>query len=1273
MADFLLDRIRFKWRAGWVSGTDYTKDDVLYYRGRVYVCLVGHTAGADIREDFSKWELMFDGQEWRGDWQTDTDYGIGNIVKYNGYIYRCTGNHTSVILANLGLPNDIANWTLLATTYDWKNTWTTNFDYNLGDVVRYNGIVYICVEKHKSSLLESLGLEADQASWAVVVTSDNWATDWTIETRYKVNDIVRYGGIAYRCIEGHTSADTIILGLEDDQAKWEPLIDGIEYKFTWLSGVRYKANDIVKVDSALYICITDHYSTTFDGNNENWQIWMPGIGYENLWNSVEQYDIGDIVLYGGYTYLSLTRNISSPPYVDGQIQDSGDWEIITTGYRHMGEWDINTEYKTGDVVRHGGYLYIAIDDSLTTFPDSDIARWNVVIPGFKFRAEWTDGDNPGDIVTYYPGDVVTYKGTAYTCINRHDSSSSDSRPDLDLLQDDQDYWELISKGSQNNVLAEVGDMKVYESEIVRLPIGNPGQVTKVDNNLPTFSNFGVSEKVYFVSLEGSDNIGFGFTENSPFRTIKYACEYILQNEEQRAPATIFVKTGIYEEELPISIPAQVALVGDELRSTVIQPASGHENSDMFYVRNGSGIRNMTLQGLLGILGSPNQYLTSRPTSGAFVSLDPGDGSTDTSVWITNKSPYIQNVTTFGTGCVGLKVDGALHAGGNRSIVANDFTQVLDDGIGAWVTNAGLSELVSVFTYFNYIGYLSENGGKMRATNGNNSYGTYGSVAEGVATGENPILAQIDNQRNQAEIGIVHNNGNEILGIAYSNAGQNYSSATITITGSGANADLGMSDFRNGAVSRARIEAPGDSSIPGGLNYTYIQGEAQTGDTTSITLDNGDLQTDALKYEGQFIFITSGAGAGQYGVIDTYTPGTKVATIVKHSDGTSGWDRLDSNYAIATELNLTTRYTIEPRIVFDAPASGTRAWGRVIVENSRITSVNIYDPGSGYTSIPEITITDNEATVDARFDVFVEDGVLGLPTFTNRGVGYVRSSGTITGDGFAEKYQLGNVINIKNLTRLPGPGDNFSIQGIEDVIYKLTRVESISGTEPNLTAQVRIFPTLDVEESPNHEVVVTIRQDYSQVRLTGHDFLDIGTGNVNSTRYPNLYVDGIDSLNEPQQQNEVLESGGGRVFYTSTDQDGNFRVGELFKIEQDTGIVTVNASQFDLQGLTEISLGGIQVGGSAVVVREFSKDGTFTANSNNIVPTQAAIIKYLTSRISGGSSNATTNKLTAGQITISTDNIGSNGTKINLPVKVNLTGGVSGDLLAMQLFKHRSNR
>ena len=38
-------------------------------------------------------------------------------------------------------------------------------------------------------------------------------------------------------------------------------------------------------------------------------------------------------------------------------------------------------------------------------------------------------------------------------------------------------------------------------------------------------------------------------------------------------------------------------------------------------------------------------------------------------------------------------------------------------------------------------------------------------------------------------------------------------------------------------------------------------------------------------------ITAGAGAGQYGYIDTYNSGSKTATIKKHSDDTAGWDHV----------------------------------------------------------------------------------------------------------------------------------------------------------------------------------------------------------------------------------------------------------------------------------------------------------------------------------------------------------------------------------------------
>ena len=39
---------------------------------------------------------------------------------------------------------------------------------------------------------------------------------------------------------------------------------------------------------------------------------------------------------------------------------------------------------------------------------------------------------------------------------------------------------------------------------------------------------------------------------------------------------------------------------------------GSTANDMFYVRNGTGLRNCTVTGLTGTLGAPNTYGTKRP-------------------------------------------------------------------------------------------------------------------------------------------------------------------------------------------------------------------------------------------------------------------------------------------------------------------------------------------------------------------------------------------------------------------------------------------------------------------------------------------------------------------------------------------------------------------------------------------------------------------------------------------------------------------------------------
>lgn len=1571
MADFNLERIRFRWKGDWTVSTQYVKDDVVRYQGKTYVCVAGHESDANtiypdanLVGQYARWELMFDGNQWRTDWLADTQYNLGDIIKYNGYLYQCIQEHQSTNIVSQGPVDDIEKWTIVATTYNWLNTWTPSVDgppevlqyYNLGDVVIYNGITYICTEKHIAANSTYLGLEFDQDKWATVTRSDNWRTDWATSTRYAVDDIAKYGGITYRCITGHQSAATEADGLELDQAKWEIFLEGIEYKGDWTQGIRYKKHDVVKSNGSLWRATQGHTSSASLRASEfsSWEIYVPGLAYYQLWNNAAEYAKGDIVVYGGYSYTALTNNTNSVPSVNGLLQDTGDWELLNEGYRHLGDWVSATSYKTGDVIRDSGYLYVAIADSTDINPDSDSSKWQVLVTGRKWKNNWRDNTQ------YYLGDVVTYAGVTYICILRHLGTESDNRPDLDIENTNENYWRVLIQGTASNVLTTRGDMRTQvDTDTVRFPIGTPGNLLKtIDGNI-AWENFEEVSKVFYVSTTGADIDGAGLTLNAPFRTVKYACEYVAENvDTDTVNTTIFIKTGIFEEELPIKVPRNCALVGDELRSTVISPAAGEEAKNMFYVNNGSGIRNMTMQGLSGTLGDPNQYLTRRPTAGAYVSLDPGTGPDDNSVWITNKSCYVQNVTTFGTGCIGMKIDGNLHNGGNRSVVANDFTQVISDGIGYWALNGGRSELVSVFTYFCHIGYLAEDGGILRATNGNNSYGTYGSVAEGFDASETPITATINNRTLEAQAEIVHTNGNNIIAVGYSHAGQTYTSATGAFAGTGIDAVGTYEEFRTNAISQIRLIDPADSSTPGGLNYQYLLNSAQDGTDGSITLAASDDTGTAAKYIGMRIFIESGKGVGQYGYISGYDDVSKVAIVSRESDGATGWDHVYPGYPIETELDGTTRYKIEPSVVVadpdysastiatgltdnsysfivsdgdqkilvvpgnlgetyayseDAgttwtnsvsalgttetatgavwtgqeflvadndkrvhsttsgavtsfssggafeiagsivgissdsagnailtwttgtvaytsnhgsswtsttsiagkPAYGnskfiivaddgdvaystddganwttttsaltantwkqvtygngrfvalgnantvayshdgitwyenviedvntydhvsygagifiataqadifaksedgkvwktfnadstsyaldnTRTWGnalylasaanwifvaeeatwnlvevgstafaRVNVSSSRIQSFIVYNPGSNYNTTPSVTIYDPEATIYADYSVRINDGVLPQPVLSNRGQGYITSTLTISGDGFADIFQTGKTLKLSDVSLVPGPGANVVIDGIDDVTYRLTQIISQSGTSPNIDLTVTVSPTITNQNSPEHDTTLIIRENYSQVRLTGHDFLDIGTGNTTSTRYPNLYLEGEDPENPRQPFNETADFGGGRVFYTSTDQDGNFRVGELFQVEQASGIVTVNADLFSLDGLSELSLGGIQVGGSAVVIQEFSKDGTFVANSNNIVPTQAAIISYLESRVSSGGADALTNTLIAGQVKVSSTTITTtSNNQINITVPVNHSKNVDGDYLAAQLF------
>jgi hypothetical protein len=357
------------------------------------------------------------------------------------------------------------------------------------------------------------------------------------------------------------------------------------------------------------------------------------------------------------------------------------------------------------------------------------------------------------------------------------------------------------------------------------------------------------------------------------------------------------------------------------------------------------------------------------------------------------------------------------------------------------------------------------------------------------------------------------------------------------------------------------------------------------------------------------------------------------------------------------------------------SAGCRTKGRAIITSGVLTSFSEWEPGSNYTTTPTVTFTDPNVTSLATVTPRIGNGVLANPTFVNRGNGYSTNSTSVitTGNGYADTFQTGLTITLNNLTRLPSPGDNLTVTGSSQ-IYKVTSAVAVYGTTvPNLEANVSISPAMSIALSPANGTTIAIRSKYSQARLTNHDFLNIGYGDQATSNYPGFPDAGYVATS----QNQTIETNFGRVFVTSTDQDGNFKVGNLFGVQQATGIVTLSASQFGLSGLSTLSLGGIAVGGSSVVVTQFSTDSTFTGNSDTVIPTQRAIKAYLTSRLSQGGANTFTGQIIAGTVLIGGANKiassipnGTTGSNVKMVSKINITGanaGVDGNVAALDFF------
>ena len=192
----------------------------------------------------------------------------------------------------------------------------------------------------------------------------------------------------------------------------------------------------------------------------------------------------------------------------------------------------------------------------------------------------------------------------------------------------------------------------------------------------------------------------------------------------------------------------------------------------------------------------------------------------------------------------------------------------------------------------------------------------------------------------------------------------------------------------------------------------------------------------------------------------------------------------------------------------------------------VSDIKVTNGGSGYTSPPIVSIdapTGPGVAIPAQATATVENGAVTVVT--------VRSGGS-------------QYTGVPSVTFSGGGGSSAAATAEIDAIY----YDVAEATKPSAG-----ITTISLVQNLNNEVGVGstayfARQSFQIV--SSHSFQYIGAGNTIESAYPSR--GGVSIVD-----NEVITTDGGQINYTSTDQSGNFRIGDGVVINQTTGTVSGN--------------------------------------------------------------------------------------------------------------------
>ena len=643
--------------------------------------------------------------------------------------------------------------------------------------------------------------------------------------------------------------------------------------------------------------------------------------------------------------------------------------------------------------------------------------------------------------------------------------------------------------------------------------------------------------IYYVAENGSDALT-GTHPNDPHGSLKHALTQATSGD------TIHIYPGVYQEIFPMTVPEGVTVKGHSMRSVNITPTVATNSNDAFLLNGGATIEDLTISGFY--TGYAFKFAPGFVVAG------------------NNRSPYIRNISVITMGSVTSAADprgfaqgdagkGAYIDGSVAGLTSLEATMLfhsatfITPGVDAiTVTNGARVEWLNSFTYFANRGIYGVDGATGLRGTGKTAVRVTGLTGTIVDTN---TFSYYDTD------------GTTVLATGTINGvdadGKFFVDGNLTgLTTAGERGGKTVTRYNN-PVTDTAIKKFGSSSLQLDGNEDYI-GLTSNND---FGFGTGDYTVEGWFYfnsvAAQSILFDFRAGAG-----------TDVAPVVLVTAGGS------VQFYSYNAFRIT------------GPTLLVNTWYHIAVSRSAGTT-KLYVNGASQ-GTPWVDSTDYDVAkpliIGARWDgaAYSIDGYIDEVRVT-KGLARYSANFVAPASEFTSDTDTKLLLHFNN-------ADDSSIV-IEDDTLNSQDIRFSNGATAN-------FVTL----ADSTDFGAEVRSISSACVYGNFGVVGDGAGVLMYLISQNLAYIGVgkDTDNDNTnviQANEVVELNRAKIRYSSVDHTGDFRVGDLFYVNQTDGTVNFTSSTFNIDTDSGIT---ITTGGSVTTITGDTIDtGNLRISGNTI--------------------------------------------------------------------------